>query len=124
MATLIGVRGPLTTEFDCYATVDAAAFPAGSPSSWPPVLSDDEIASVHLLLVVKQTDNEGAGEIEEVTYDSANVVSTHPAIGHPGVIGIHASGASVTGTTSGEVLSFDPTKYVAPAGTPNWFGHS
>jgi hypothetical protein len=99
---MLAVQGP---RDDAYRVVTGADISDLRASPTPH--SDEEIASVHLLI---ETDA-GSGSWTEIAFHEADIQGTFHVPGHPGVVGLWLAAFTVAGTASG---TFDATLYEVP----------
>lgn len=113
---MLGVKGP-NSPADAYGIVTAEAF------TFPPPHDAAQIAGFHLIIKVNAEDRDrdpadpstGLGNVEEVSFDEADIQGTFHVPGHPGVIGLWLD-ASSSSTIADPVnwSTFDPTQYEVP----------
>lgn len=98
--TLLAVRGA-NSYAHAYGIVTAADITGFVAPSWPQITNDAQMASIHLLLQIKQTDG-GSGQ--EISFDEADVRGMFHVPGHPGVLGIWLASSTVAGAVTDPIM--------------------
>jgi hypothetical protein len=121
MTALLGLLGPASEDdYDAYGVASAAAWNLPIDFTTAFLLSDTtdpttkQIGQLHLMIALKN--GTASIDVDEISFDSSNIVSKHWVTGHPNVVGLRLSRSTVSRTFGHPVqpTALDMTKYVVP----------